>query len=105
MLKIKTFQFAVSNYAGNALHNSCGDEWSRKAKADKNHPYNTEKQIDKKVNRWIEKNNAIVKDLKVTTYTIDRHNNGYDDTVIMVYTLTYELPAGVEDKESEKEEA
>jgi hypothetical protein len=64
--------------------------------------------IDRKVNTWIEKNNAIIKDIKVTTYTVDRHNNGYDDTVIMVYTLMYELPEGVENTENteaKKEEA
>lgn len=98
-MKIKNFQFALSNYCGNALHNGAGSEWERKAKADKNHPYSTEKQIDKKINRWIEKNNAIVKDIKVTTYTVDRHNNGYDDTVIAIYTIMYDLPEGVEVKE------
>ena len=104
-MKIKNFQFALSNYCGNALHNGAGSEWERKAKADKNHPYSTEKQIDKKINRWIEKNNAIVKDIKVTTYTVDRHNNGYDDTVIAIYTIMYELPEGVENTEDTKEEA
>lgn len=104
-MKIKNFQFLLSNYCGNVLHNGAGSDWERKAKADKNHPYSTEKQIDKKINRWIEKNNAIVKDIKVTTYTVDRHNNGYDDTVIAIYTIMYELPEGVENTEDTKEEA
>lgn len=95
-MKIKTFQFALSNYAGNHLHSQFRSP-SDRIDVDKRHPYDTEKQIDKRVNRWIEKRNAIVRDLKTTTYTIDRHNNGYDDTVIMVYTIMYDLPAGAED--------
>ena len=57
------------------------------------------------MNKWIEKNNAIVKDIKITTYTVDRHNNGYDDTVIAIYTIMYELPEGAESTEDTKEEA
>ena len=29
-------------------------------------------------------------DIKTATYTLHRHNNGGYDTVILVYTLTYE---------------
>jgi hypothetical protein len=106
-MKIKTFQFCVSNFCGNDLHNNSKD-WDQKAKALKTTPYSTEKMIDRKVNTWIEKNNAIIKAINVTTYTVDRHNNGYDDTVIMVYTIMYELPEGVENTENteaKKEEA
>ena len=103
-MKIKNFQFCLSNCCGNDLHNNA-DDWKQKVKVDRNHPYVAEKEIDKKINRWIEKNNAIVKDIKVTTYTIDRHNNGGDDTVIAIYTLTYDLPEGVETTEPKKEEA
>lgn len=96
-MKIKTFQFAISNYAGNHLHKRVITD--SRDNIDKRYPYDTEKEIDKKVNRWIEKRNAIVRDLKVTTYTIHRHNNSYDDTVIMVYTIMYDLPAGAEDRD------
>lgn len=99
-MKIKNFQFCLSNYCGNNLHNNAKD-WEQKAKAEKNTPYSSEKQIDRKLNGWIEKNNAIVKDIKVTTYTVDRHNNGYDDTVIAIYTIMYELPEGAEDPKEE----
>lgn len=99
-MKIKTFQFALSNFCGNELHSNAKD-WEQKSKADKNHPYSTEKQIDRKLNKWIEKNNAIIKDIKITTYTVDRHNNGYDDTVIAIYTIMYELPEGAEDSKEE----
>ena len=103
-MKIKTFQFCLSNFCGNDLHNNCKD-WEQKARALKTTPYSTEKMIDRKVNTWIEKNNAIVKDIKTTTYTVDHHNNGYDDTVIAIYTIMYDLPEGVETTEDKKEEA
>ena len=104
-MKIKTFQFLLSNSCGNALYTTGFADKERKAKADKRDPYSTEREIDKKINRWIEKKNAIVKDIKVTTYTVDRHNNGYADTVIAIYTITYDLPEGVENTEDVKEEA
>lgn len=105
-MKIKTFQFRLSNFCGNDLHNGAGSrDWERKVKANKDQPYSTEKMIDRKLNTWIEKNNAIVKDVKVTTYTVSRHNNGYDDTVIAIYTIMYDVPEGVETPEDKKEEA
>lgn len=96
-MKIKTFQFLLSNHRGNDLYDH--HDYEKKAAAAKNYPYSTEKQIDKKINRWLEKNNAIVKDIKVTTYTVMQHNNGGDDAVIAIYTIMYELPAGAEVKE------
>jgi hypothetical protein len=99
-MKIKTFQFVLSNFCGNELHNNSKD-WEQKSKADKQRPYSNEKQIDRKLNKWIEKNNAIIKDIKVVTYTINRQNNGYDDTVIAIYTIMYDLPEGAEDQKEE----
>lgn len=96
-MKIKTFQFLLSNYRGNDIFDK--RDLAGKAAANRDYPYSTEKQIDKKINRWIEKNSAIVKDIKITTYTIHRHNNGGDDSVVAIYTITYELPAGAEVKE------
>lgn len=96
-MKIKTFQFALSNHRGNDIYDN--HDLEKKAAANKNYPYSTEKQIDWKINRWIEKNNAILKDIKVTTYTVHHHNNGGSDAVIAIYTITYELPAGAEVKE------
>lgn len=102
-MKIKNFQFLLSNHRGNDLYDH--HDYEKKAAAYKNYPYVAEKEIDKKINRWIEKNNAIVKDIKVTTYTIMRHNNGGDDAVIAIYTLMYDLPEVVETTEDTKEEA
>ena len=103
MTKIKNFQFLLSNHRGNDVYDH--HDLESKASAARKFPYSTEKQIDKKINRWIEKNSAIVKDIKVTTYTVDRHNNGGDDAVIAIYTVLYEAPAGVETTEDPKEEA
>lgn len=88
-MKIKTFQFCVSNAAGNNLHtNGCYKK--DKFSIDTKEPYDSEKGIDKKLNRWIEKNNPDIHDIKITTYTVDRHNNGGDDTVIAIYTILYD---------------
>ena len=103
-MKIKTFQFCLSNFCGNDLHNNSRD-WEQKAKSNKTTPYCTEKQIDRKLNKWIEKNNAIIRDIKVTTYTVARHNNGYDDTVIAIYTIMYDLLPGAENTEDSTEDS
>jgi hypothetical protein len=101
-MKIKNFQFLLSNHRGTDLYDH--HDYEKSAAAYKKYPYSTEKEIDKKINRWIEKNNAIVKDIKVTTYTVMQHNNGGDDAVIAIYTIMYELPDGVENTEDSKEE-
>ena len=82
-MKIKTFQFKVSYWQGNTFHSKAGSEIDSSM-------FTTEKDIDKEVNAWISKNVETLHDLKTTTYTVCHHNNGYDDTVILVYTLTYE---------------
>lgn len=92
-MKIKTFQFLLSNFAGNFVYDYDSEGYSPKKMP------NTEKEIDKKLNRWIEKNNPVIHDIKITTYTVKRHNNGMNDTVIGIYTITYDLPAGAEVKE------
>ena len=98
-MKIKTFQFLLSNFAGNFVYNYDPDRYNPKKIPD------TEKDIDKKLNRWIEKNNPTIHDIKITTYTVNQHNNGRNDTVIAIYTITYDLPTGAETTKEEKEEA
>ena len=88
MIRIKNFQFLLSNAAGNDLHRDSSPEFCVNVNA--RHPVMTEREIDKKINQWILKNEAVVKDVKVTTYTSDRHNNGRHDTVIALYTVVYE---------------
>lgn len=90
MIRIKTFQFLLSNAAGNSIHQDHDAEFRSKVNA--RHPVMTEREIDKKINQWILKNEALVKDIRVTTYTSDRHNNGRHDTVIALYTVVYEDP-------------
>lgn len=98
-MKIKTFQFLLSNFAGNFVYNYDNGRYTPKKLPE------TEKEIDLKLNRWIEKNNPIIHDIKITTYTVNRHNNGMNDTVIAIYTITYDLPASAETHEDTKEEA
>ena len=82
-MKIKTFQFKVSGWQGNNFHASCERNPDPST-------FTTETEIDQKVNDWISNNVETLHDLKTTTYAVQRHNNGRDDTVILVYTLTYE---------------
>ena len=91
MLKTKTFQFLVSNHAGNPhMSEDTGFTASMNAK----YPIKSEAEIDAEVNKWISKNKADVVSISVTPYTIHRHNNARNDSVVLVYTLLY----GTKDK-------
>lgn len=86
--KVKTFQFLVSNPAGNSVmtltdRSEFVDDMNKKFKV------TDEKTIDKTINKWIEKEKADIKDIKVTNYTLDRHNNGFHDSIVLVYTIIY----------------
>lgn len=87
MIKTKTFQFLVSNAGGNALYRDENRAFC--VRQDECHRVYDEKSIDKKINAWIEKEHADVADIKVDNYTIHRHNNGYEDSVVLVYTILY----------------
>lgn len=80
-MKIKTFQFLVCYCYGNKLAHCSEFDPS---------DISDEQQIDKTVNDWIKANAAVIHDVKTLSYTLDRHNNGYNDTVILVYTITYD---------------
>lgn len=84
-MQIKTFQFLLSNFGGNHVYNYDPRQWKPKKE-----PV-TEREIDRKINSWIEKNKpAAIHDIKITTYTLNHHNNGMDDTVIAIYTISYD---------------
>lgn len=65
MIKAKPFQFLISNAAGDSS-------------------FEDEKEIDKKINAWIEKENAEVISLNVTSYAGGPHL-----VVGRVYTILY----------------
>jgi hypothetical protein len=83
-MKIKTFQFLLSNFGGNDVYSYDPRGYTPRKSPE------TEREIDRKLNRWIEKNNPEIHDIKITTYTVHRHNNGMNDTVIAIYTITYD---------------
>jgi hypothetical protein len=83
-MKIKTFQFLLSNFGGNDVYSYDPRGYTPRKSPE------TEREIDRKLNRWIEKNNPVIHDIKITTYTVNRHNNGMNDTVIAIYTITYD---------------
>ena len=80
-MKIKTFQFIACYYLGNKLTHYPDFNPSN---------ISDEQQIDKTVNDWIKANAAVIHDVKTLSYTLDRHNNGYNDTIVLVYTITYD---------------
>lgn len=88
MLRTKTFQFLVSNHAGNQLMNNPETPGFTKD-MNETYPIVSETDVDAKVNRWIYKNKAEVVSLSANTYTIHRHNNARSDSVVLVYTLLY----------------
>ena len=87
-MKIKTFQFKVSYWQGNNLSH----DWDEDDDDIEEYTseFTTEQAIDAEVNAWISKNVETLHDIKTTTYALDQHNNGGYDTVVLVYTLTYE---------------
>ena len=87
MIKTKTFQFLVSNAAGNTLYQD--SDIAFRSNQNSKYPVKDEKAIDKKVNAWIEKETAEVISLNVTSYAVDRHNNGRQDAIVLVYTILY----------------
>ena len=96
-MKIKTFQFPLSNYQGNftsphfwnnplrTLHKSL-DAYLHEAFDGKIY---TEQQIDETINGWLKDSNADVVDIRINHYTIHRHNNAGADSIIAVYTILY----------------
>ena len=86
MLKTKTFQFLVSNHAGNP---HMREDPGFTASMDAKYPIVSETEIDTEVNRWISKSKADVVSISVNPYTIHRHNNARNDSVVLVYTLLY----------------
>lgn len=85
MFKVKTFQFPVSNYTGNYHYDCCKNHTTA------DYPICTEDDIDGCINEWIAAKKITVKNIDVVPYTVHRHNNSYADTVILVYTITYEV--------------
>lgn len=93
-MKIKTFQFRMSNYQGNftsphflnELPIKNFDEYCHKSFDGK---VDTEQQIDDTINGWVKDSNADVVDIRINHYTIHRHNNAGADSIIAVYTILY----------------
>lgn len=68
MTKIKTFEYTITEYN------------SKSADI---------RFIDKEINDFIEDKNVI--DIKVNTIDIRYHNNGYSNTIGLVYTILYTI--------------
>ena len=90
MLRTKTFQFLVSNPAGNS-HMTNPSTPGFTEDMNEKYPLKSEADIDAEVNRWIYENKAEVVSISVNNYTIHRHNNARHDSVVLVYTLLYKV--------------
>lgn len=66
-MKIKTFEFELTNYNSESVNI---------------------RFIDSKINNFIKDKKVI--DIKTNTIDIRYHNNGYSNTVALVYTILYE---------------
>lgn len=89
MLRIKTFEFQVSCWAGSRL---IPNQTAKGRDAFNAMRISSTSEIDKEINEFIH-NCAVkeweIKDIKIDHYTLHRHNNGYDDTIIAKYTIIY----------------
>lgn len=95
MTKVKTFEFRVSNWLGREsavwldaaiLKKQADYNKKHKSLTDPNHIFSPA-EMDKVVNDFITDKDVI--DIKVSNYIYDRHNNGYCDSVVEVYTVLY----------------
>lgn len=71
-MKISVFKYKASE---TGITNDCGE------------CVNTE-VIESEINNFIK--DKVLRDIKVNTFTTHQHNNGGDNEVFLVYTLTYE---------------
>ena len=85
-MKIKTFTFKISNFAGSA---DLGTDF-RSLKSDYESPkesLSTSEKIDKTINEFI--SGVDVVSISVNHPVIYRHNNACYDTVQAIYTIVY----------------
>ena len=86
MVKIKTFEFQVSDTYG--TKNALFGAWTEKAENKNRDSLSGVNEIDKVVNNFIaDKKNVI--SITSDFVTIHQHNNGGADVVIRYVTITY----------------
>lgn len=89
MLRIKTFEFQISCWAGSRL---IPNQTPKGMTAFREMTISSTSEIDEKINEFIQYCTVKeweIKDIKIDHYTLHRHNNGYDDTIIAKYTIIY----------------
>jgi hypothetical protein len=86
---IKTFRFRVSNWAIDKSPTT--DKAHENERIIRGKSYlSGPKKIDRKINAWLETENANLIDIKITAVTTNQHNNGGSDAVDMFYAVLYE---------------
>lgn len=98
MVKIKTFQFLISNYVGNECFNTTNYRRNCNTGKSEKEDYHFPKydsgcvsdswKIDKAINDFI--NDKKIISIQTDTYTVHEHNNSYCDSIIARYTIIYE---------------
>lgn len=89
-MKIKTFEFLVSNWA---YLEDINDRDYKESEYKLNRMLNYKKQIksasdiETTINDYLENNSVELVDMKVNVVDIEYHNNGRSNTIKMVYTL------------------
>lgn len=94
-MKIKTFQFLLSDESGNSLCDCSHGTFSPKRGPA------TDADIDAKIDQWAQKSGAMIRDVKIRTYTLQSTKRawGQSETVVLVYAVLYDLPDSAESLE------
>ena len=82
MTQVKVFKFRVTNYGYSE------DVSSYKYMDSRNkYPISSTTEIESLVNKFCEHHNVV--DIKVIAVDVHYHNNGYDNTIELYYTIIY----------------
>jgi len=95
MKKIKSFEFMINTFVGSSERKDNYEEsinYRNKYLSEHNSKKDAKYlwspiEIDNEINKFISNKDLI--DIKTDVYTSHRHNNGYDDTVVIKYTIIY----------------
>ena len=87
-MKIKTFEFVVNCFVGSFTHDGGGSSYVRSVETLKQKEVVSPSEVDAIVNDFcVDKKVLSIRD---NFYTVHRHNNAYDDTVVRSVTVVYE---------------
>lgn len=87
-MKIKTFEFVVNCFTGSYTYDGGSSSYPRTDAGLRSKGVVSPQQADATVNQFMQDKEVL--SVRDNFYTADRHNNGYNDTVIRSVTVVYE---------------